>query len=198
VTADGEPVGWAGSPHDPPGLPDVGTIIKRLRIQNGLRLQDVAAASGLSTSFLSSVERGESDIAVGRLARIAAYFGHDVGSLLGYSSRRSRPHFITPADKVRVQRGVGIDYLAIRVAALGLELFAVTFAPHSGFDGPTAHEGIDVVYALSGEVVLTLDEIDYTIGEGECAVYSAAYGHSLRNDGDTPAVTVAIGDAGVY
>jgi transcriptional regulator with XRE-family HTH domain len=198
VSSEGEPAGADHGSPDPYGLPDVGTIIKRLRVQNGLRLQDVAAASGLSTSFLSSVERGESDIAVGRLARIAAYFGHDVGSLLGYSSRRSRPHFIAPEDKVRVERGAGVDYLAIRVAALGLELFAVTFAPHSGFDAPTAHEGIDVVHVLSGEVILTLDEIEYTIGEGECAVYSAAYEHSLRNDGDVPAVTVAIGDAGVY
>ncbi|MGH3267232.1 MAG: helix-turn-helix domain-containing protein [Trebonia sp.] len=193
-----EPSGSVEDSHTTHGLPDVGQIIRRLRIQNGLRLQDVAAASGLSTSFLSSVERGESDIAVGRLARIAAFFGHDVGSLLGYSSRRSRPHFVLPADKVRVDRGAGIDYLAIRVAALGLELFPVRFAPHSSFDEPTAHQGIDVVYVLEGEVVLTLDNVDYTIHKGDCAVYSAAYGHSLRNDRDQPALTVAVGDAGVY
>jgi transcriptional regulator with XRE-family HTH domain len=180
------------------GVPDVGAIIKRLRVQNGLTLQDVAAASGLSTSFLSAVERGESDIAVGRLARIAEFFNHDVGSLLGFSSRRSRPRFVPREDKVAIARGAGVDYLAIRVAALGVELFPVRFAPHSGFDKAIAHEGIDAVYAVEGEVILKLDGDDHTIAQGECAVFSAAYEHTLRNDRDAPAFIVAVGDAGVY
>jgi transcriptional regulator with XRE-family HTH domain len=180
------------------GVPDVGAIIKRLRTQNGFTLQDVAAASGLSTSFLSAVERGESDIAVGRLARIAEFFNHDVGSLLGFSDRRSRPQFVPREDKVTIARGAGVDYLAVRVAALGLELFPVRFAPHSGFDKAITHEGIDALYVIDGEVILNLGHVDHAIAQGECVVYSAAYEHTLRNDRDAPALIVAIGDAGVY
>jgi transcriptional regulator with XRE-family HTH domain len=49
----------------------LGRKLRDLRTDRGLRLSDLAHASGLSVSFLSQVEQGQSDIAVGRLMRIA-------------------------------------------------------------------------------------------------------------------------------
>lgn len=180
------------------GLPNVGEIIKRLRLQHGLSLRDLALASGLSTSFLSSVERGESDIAVGRLARVAECLDHDIGSLLGYSSRRSRPHFVAPSDYVAIERGDGIDYKVVRLATMGLELITMSFAPHSAFTEDISHEGVDAVHVLEGQIVLTLDHIDYTLAEGECVVFSAAYQHGMRNERDEWAFVVSVTDAEVY
>jgi transcriptional regulator with XRE-family HTH domain len=180
------------------GLPAVGETIRRLRVHHGRSLREVAAATGLSTSFLSSVERGDSDIAVGRLALIAEFFDHDVGSLLGYSSRRARPHYVDPEDHFPINRGDGIDYRVVRLNMIGLELFAISFAPHCGFDEAIAHEGVDAAYTVTGQVILTLDDEDFAIDEGACVVFSAAYRHRLRNDQDEPALLVAIGDVGVY
>ena len=70
-------------------LPRVGEVIRKLRLARGLSIREVAEAAGLSSSFLGAVERGESDIAVGRLAQVAGVFGHDVASLLGYVACRS-------------------------------------------------------------------------------------------------------------
>src|SRR6478609_6292080 len=64
------------------GYPAPGEVLRRLRTQRGWSLRDVAERSGLSASFLGAVERGESDIALERLARLAAIFDHDVGSFL--------------------------------------------------------------------------------------------------------------------
>ncbi|HEV7941443.1 MAG TPA: helix-turn-helix domain-containing protein [Solirubrobacteraceae bacterium] len=180
------------------GLPNVGEIVKRLRLQYGLSLRELAERSGLSTSFLSSVERGESDIAVGRLARVAECLDHDIGSLLGYSSRRSRPHFVAPSDYVAIERGDGIDYKVVRLATMGLELITVSFAPHSAFTEDISHEGVDAVHVLEGQIVLTLDHIDYTLAEGECVVFSAAYQHGMRNERDEWAFVVSVTDAEVY
>src|SRR5215207_2067423 len=49
----------------------LGRKLRELRTARGLRLSDLASASGLSVSFLSQVEQGQSDIAVGRLMRTA-------------------------------------------------------------------------------------------------------------------------------
>src|SRR5881227_2145889 len=49
----------------------LGRRLRELRTARRLRLSDVAQASGLSVSFLSQVEQGQSDISVGRLMRIA-------------------------------------------------------------------------------------------------------------------------------
>jgi transcriptional regulator with XRE-family HTH domain len=173
----------------------VGEIIKRLRRQHGLSLREVAARSELSTSFLSSVERGESDIAVGRLARVAACFDHDVGSLLGYTSRRARPRLVTPDERIEVQRGSGVKYDAYRLPAFDMELFVMRFDPGAGFENEISHEGLDAALVLEGELVLTINGDDYRLETGTCAIWSAAYLHALRNDAENPAVAIGLGEA---
>src|SRR5215213_4268611 len=67
--ADSEPDPAAGQPDW--SAEQLGRRLRELRNARGLRLSDLASASGLSVSFLSQVEQGQSDIAVGRLMRIA-------------------------------------------------------------------------------------------------------------------------------
>src|SRR6516165_9957074 len=89
-------------------VPAVGPLIRGLRKQQGLSLKEVATASGLSVSFLSAVERERSDISVKRLARLAAVFNHDLGSLLGYGTRRSTPQPIEATNRMKIDRGEGV------------------------------------------------------------------------------------------
>jgi hypothetical protein len=55
--------------EDARGLRNVGEIIKRLRLYHGWSLATSPARLGSRPRSSSAVERGESDIAVGRLAR---------------------------------------------------------------------------------------------------------------------------------
>src|ERR1700727_1378135 len=82
------------------GLPKVGRVLRSLRQRHEMSLKDVADRSGLSVSFLSAIERGQSDISLGRLNRLAEVFGHDIGSLLGYTAQRSTPQFLQDRDRV--------------------------------------------------------------------------------------------------
>lgn len=149
-----------------------------------MSLREFADASGLSVSFLGSVERGESDIAVGRLAQVAAVFEHDVASLLGYTLRRSEPMIIRPSEQVRVPRGAGIDFAALRIPGTPVEFMLATLQPHSSFDDVTTHAGIDVLYVLEGTVVLVFDGRDVTVQESECVVWPSSHSHTIRNDTD--------------
>jgi transcriptional regulator with XRE-family HTH domain len=182
-----EPLG-----EQPDGLPDVGRILKRLRQERGLSLHQVAARSGLSASFLSAVERGQSDIALQRLARLARIFNHDVGSLLGYYARRAEPQFVRAGDRFKVDRGKGVQYEVIRLPGLDFELIHATFSPRSRFRDELTHEGVDIGFCASGELVLVYNKREYTLGAGECAVWSGAYPHTLRNDADEPALFVSV------
>lgn len=74
------------------GFPPPGEVLHRLRTQRGMSLRQVAAECGLSVSFLAALERGETDIALERLGRLAKVFDHDVGSFLGFSRGRATPH----------------------------------------------------------------------------------------------------------
>lgn len=174
------------------GAPDVGGILRRLRRRHNLSLQEVAARSGLSQSFLSALERNTTDIALGRLARLAQVFDCDIASFLGFSARFSSPYFLTKLDRFSVDRGPNIAYEALRVPGVDFEIDVMDFEPHAQFATPSAHEGVDVVLVLSGEVVLSVAGIEYHMHPGDCATYSAGYEHGIRNAGDEAARVIGL------
>jgi transcriptional regulator with XRE-family HTH domain len=189
-TVPAEEASTDGTPLDHAATPKVGEVIRRLRQQRGFSLRDLAERSGLSQSFLGAVERGQSDIAVGRLAQVARVLGHDVASLLGYSLRRATPVVIRPGDQVSIARGEGVDFRTFGIPGSHLEFMVAAFAPRSRFDDVVTHAGIDVMYVSEGSLVLVVDGVDYPVEQAECAVWAASHAHTVRNDGDTPAVAV--------
>jgi transcriptional regulator with XRE-family HTH domain len=172
----------------PAGSPDVGAVIRRLRTQRGISVRTLAQASGISASFLGAVERGSSDIALGRLSLIAQALDHDVASLLGYSLLQSAPRFVEPAR--RGARGDGVEFSAFRIPGSHLELLVASFAPHSGFDDSITHAGIDVAYVAQGRLVLLVDGVEYELAEGQCVVWPSSHPHTMRNTSDEPAIVV--------
>jgi transcriptional regulator with XRE-family HTH domain len=178
--------------------PDVGTILKRLRDRNGVTVRDLAKASGLSASFIRAVERGDSDISLGRLARLAQFFEYDLGSFLGYSAQLSRPNFVTPETRKKVSRGRGVDYEALHLPGIDLDFIMVKFDPHSQFKSELAHEGIDVVYVIEGSIVLVVGGVDYPMAAGDCCAFSAAYPHLVRNDSGRRATAVSLTTGRMY
>ena len=175
----------------PSGTPNVGPILKRMRMQRGFTVREVAEKSGLSPSFLSAVERGASDISLGRLSRLAAFYDHDIGSLLGYSMGLGKPRFVDKSDRVIMNRGKGVRYELVRLAALNLELQRMTFEPRSGFRDELAHEGVDIILCVEGQLVLSVDGVDYPMAAGDCATYAASFRHKTRNDSTQRATAVA-------
>ena len=166
-------------------------MIRRLRRQRGLSLRQVAEASGLSISFIGSVERGESDIAVGRLVQVAAALGHDVASLLGYSVQQARPRFVTDSERVRLERGPGVEFVVSRIPGTTLEVIQATFAPRSSFDS-TTHAGIDIMVVTEGELVLEYDGGVYPLARSEVVVFPSSHPHAVRNESDSVACAIGI------
>jgi transcriptional regulator with XRE-family HTH domain len=171
-------------------IPDIGRILRRLRAQHKLTVREAAERSGLSTSFLHAVERGESDISLGRLARLAAIFGYDLGSFLGFTTRLSEPNFVSKTDRHLIDRGRGIHYESLPLPGIEFELEVVDFAPRSSFRTELSHEGIDVIYVVQGNLVLVFGR-EFPMSAGDCCVYAAGYSHKVRNDTDQSARIIA-------
>jgi transcriptional regulator with XRE-family HTH domain len=79
--------------HQPPewSAEELGRKLRELRTERGLRLSDVAKESGLSVSFISHVEQGQSDISVGRLMRLAHALHVPLPDLVSLPAKRSVP-----------------------------------------------------------------------------------------------------------
>jgi transcriptional regulator with XRE-family HTH domain len=70
---------------------DLGQRLRALRAERGLSLSQLEAATKISSSFLSLVESGKSDITISRLVRLADFFDVDLSDLVDGSRVERRP-----------------------------------------------------------------------------------------------------------
>lgn len=161
---------------------ELGEKLRRLRKARQLRLQELAQATGLSTSFLSMVETGKSDITLAKLQRIVQHYGITIGSLLDGS----------PDDRVMTRsterrplntstEGVTTE-LMVPDLNRQLEALMMTFEPGAAYEGSLLHEGEEVIFVVQGRLELILDDREhYLLSEGDTASYSSTRTHTFRN-----------------
>jgi transcriptional regulator with XRE-family HTH domain len=70
---------------------DLGTRLRALRTERGLSLSQLEAATNISSSFLSLVESGKSDITISRLVRLADFFDVELSELVDGNRVERRP-----------------------------------------------------------------------------------------------------------
>lgn len=79
-----------------------------------------------------------------------------------------------------------------------LEFMLATLAPRSRLADEVTHAGIDVMYVSEGSLVLVVDGVDYALEASECAVWPSSHAHTVRNDGDVPAVALGFTTEAVH
>ncbi|MGW7411715.1 cupin domain-containing protein [Streptomyces sp. NPDC054863] len=189
----------ATAPRDPElGFPPPGEVLHRLRTHKGMSLRQVAAECGLSVSFLAALERGETDIALERLGRLAKVFDHDVGSFLGFSRGRATPSLYPREEQEVLDRAPGVVYRVLRSPELGYQVVTGDFAPHSGLAEDLQHEGSDLIMVTRGALVARYNGQDHVLGAGDCVQWSAGHPHSFRNDTGEPAQLVGVLFSSLY
>ena len=85
----------------------IGRLLRVRRVTLGLTLADVAERAGISTQYLSEVERGIKDASSEMVAAIAGALGMQLHEVLVLSSR-----LVAPVDDERVRAvsgGVGVQ-----------------------------------------------------------------------------------------
>jgi transcriptional regulator with XRE-family HTH domain len=160
----------------------VGARLKRLRLQQRLTLQEVAAAVDLSHSFLSMVERGRADVSMARLHRLASFYSTPLSELVSEELEDGKVHVIGASDGQKVERVAGMTLRLLPVAReLGLQVVHATFAPGAGPSTPVSHDGDDFFWVLSGKLVLAYGADEYLVRQGEAALYSGRVHHYFVN-----------------
>src|SRR5215203_3204878 len=172
----------------------VGKAIRTLRKEKSLSLRELSQLSGLSTGFLSMVERGRSSLALTSLNNVAKALDTDLADLFA-SERKVRvshplPHVswaegdgrLSIASSQRVYM-----VLSPRVPGLVLEPLLVTVRPKSDLEEPYSHEGEEFAYVIEGELLFTVHGEEYRLGPGDTIHLLSTVPHAIRNDTDEPA-----------
>jgi DNA-binding transcriptional MerR regulator/quercetin dioxygenase-like cupin family protein len=160
--------------------PALGPRLRALRKEMGLALAEVAARAGLSISFLSAVERGQSGIALGNLFRLADAYGTTVPGL-----RANAPSQDTPSERPRYIANSGRVIIEDLITTPGaIEAQRIEIAPGGESEDSYSHPGEEFVYVLEGELTFWLDEREKDVlHTGDSLYLPSTRPHSWRNEG---------------
>ncbi len=176
----------AGLPEPPIGPAfDLGARLRAMRTERGWSLADVAARCGLSVSFLSAVERGQSSIAVGNLFKLADAYGTTVPGL-SPDYRADHRRVLHPQDRPRYVAAAGrvvIEDLITRPGAL--EAQRIEIHPGGGAEEPYAHPGEEIIYVLSGQLTFWIEEAErYLLEAGDSLFFGSTQPHRWWNESE--------------
>src|ERR671921_1546695 len=152
----------------------VGKAIRSLRNEKGLSLRDLSRLAGLSTSFLSMVERGRSSLALTSLNNVAKALDTDLADLFD-SERKVRVSYPLPhVSRAEEEGQLSITsservyrVLSPRAPGLLFEPLLVTVRPNSDLEEPYSHEGEEFAYVIEGGLAFTVDGEEYRLGPGD-------------------------------
>jgi DNA-binding transcriptional MerR regulator/quercetin dioxygenase-like cupin family protein len=167
----------------------VGDRLRELRATRGDSLRRVAERTGLSPSYINSVERSLSSPSIASLQKLAAAFDTNVITLLGDAYQAPDTPVIRHDERPLLESSHGVTIEDLSTARSGLEPLVFTIQPGAGSDGALSHAGEEVLYVLKGEFRLRLDgKTDYDLDPGDSMSFESPRSHQFSNVGSEPAV----------
>jgi transcriptional regulator with XRE-family HTH domain len=167
----------------------LGRRLRELRRTGGYPLAEVAEATGISTSFISHIENGKSDITIGRLLRLADFYSIDISDLLP-GRRGPEPEVIRKGEHSHMPSPD--ERLEIFLLGPDLRRRMVPMLTSYELGGKTADtfsmEGENFLYVLEGKVAVTWDDgHEIVLDAGDSAYFEADLPHRYANVGSGPA-----------
>lgn len=167
--------------------PPVTALLRAVRRQRGLTLERLAEQTGLTKSYLSKIERGQSTPSIAVALKVARALEVDVGRLFSDEAAD---------EKITVDRAsqAGGRYQALASAMLGKAMspFVVRPTGDPSDDPHPEHAGEEFVFVHAGSVELEYGDQTVTLGTGDSAYFDASLPHKIRGVGGQPAEVVVV------
>jgi transcriptional regulator with XRE-family HTH domain len=173
---------------------DLGERLRAIRLLRRRTLREVAAAAGVSESFLSQLERGRSSASVASLQRLAGALGIEVSDLFA-NDGLPRPRVLRHAAREHVAWGdLGRKALLTPKPFHSLEVVAAEFEPGgSTGDEPYTHgDSEELLLVVAGRVHVQLGPEVYDLRAGDSVHYRSSTAHRVSNPGDETAEVIFV------
>lgn len=183
-----------------PAPPDIATTIKELRSARSLTLDQLAAASGISKSMLSQIERNKTNPTVGTLWNLTQALGIDIAELLGTGSkvRTSKSMILTMKahQTPEIQSADGkctLKILGPHNLVSHMEWYEVMLDKGGILDSdPHTENTIEHITVLDGSVTISTGDDTDILQKGDTARYAADVHHYIKNHTNARARAILI------
>lgn len=166
----------------------IGELIKQIRKDQKLTLQDLSEASGLSVSYLSILERGGNSPTIASLQRICQALNITFNELL--LSLDDHKVFIKKKDRrVIFDENDGVLYEAVTEGDRHIKSICMTV--FDTLDHPSdKHIADEFGFVVSGSMTLTVEGIPYEMEPGDSLYICANSLHSFRKTSPEPCISI--------
>ena len=167
-------------------LDQVGVRLKRLRMQRGVTLTSLAAATGISKSTLSRLESGQRRPSLELLLPLAQAYRVPLDELVG------APEVGDPRIRLKPRNANGRTVIPLTRQPGGMQAWKIVIPTSKIEPILKTHEGYEWLYVLSGRMRLVLGDHDLVLGPGEVAEFDTHVPHWFGSTGDQQAEVLSV------
>lgn len=166
----------------------VSALLRAVRQQRAMTLDELAATTGLTKSYLSKVERGQSVPSIAAALKIARALDVDVAQLFSDDPEASSIIVERADDRGRDR------HHPIGAAMLGKAMSPFLVRPGRQFAAHPhpSHPGQEFIFVHRGRVELNHNGQILPLDTGDCAYFDASVPHKLRQVGEPAAEIVVV------
>lgn len=172
-----------GQAEDLEEMQQLGQFVSQFRKLRGLSVRGLAAAAGVSSSFVSQLENGRTNASVSSLRKLASALGVTPAELLDGKNGHTRG--ILRADDRPHLPLKGADKYVISMPPMrNLEVYAGHFEP-GGSTGDEAYvhgNAQEIIVVTTGTIVVQLAGEDYVLRRNDSIEFLTSVPHLIRND----------------
>jgi transcriptional regulator with XRE-family HTH domain len=173
-------------------LSALGRRIRHLRQERRMTLQELAEATGLSSSMISLVERGRTSPSIGSLVVIASAFRVPIGDLFLEIDQTTEDPVVRESEQTVVAPWPGVSRRTAKFDRLrGVEISVNEWEPGQQPEPqPAHHAGYEYGLLLDGELTVDVSGATFVLCPGDLICYPSTELHRLRNEGENVARAV--------
>ncbi|MBN1603945.1 MAG: helix-turn-helix transcriptional regulator [Chitinispirillaceae bacterium] len=164
----------------------IGKILKGYREKTRQNQSDVAVKASISVSMLSQIERGIVAPSIETLMQVCFAIGLEPADLFKRLSTERPVRIHHCGERLTMVNG-GVTYEQLMVNTKGpyqAEMFILIVEQGDKTTLSTSHDGVEMGYVLGGSAILTIDNVDYPIREGDSVYFNSQLTHQIYNNGD--------------
>lgn len=177
---------------------EIGKRIKKIRLSKKYTLQDVANRTGLSSGYLSKLEKSKKSPPISTLISIAAAFDVTVSVLLGEISEDESVLLVKKNQRVIIA-GPGSDFgysyesLAYAFKSRVMEPYILRLPKGDDIPPHTfQHEGQEMLFVIQGSMLFHYGEKVFTVDVGDSIYFDSSVPHLGKSGTDEEVIALMV------
>lgn len=164
--------------------------IRKLRLERGMTIAELAETAEVSTALISQVERGVTDPSLATLRQIAKVLAVPLFDLFDPDPQGSSVTVIKRGEESTITSPNGDASYARKSVPHGqVEVLRGELRPGGvSHAEPWSHPAEECVVVVSGSLLVEVDGEGHRLAEGDSCYFNSRLPHRLVNDGEAPTV----------